>query len=96
VRPPPSFHIVHQMHVGVVVPSLCPFLFLTDASSIPTEWKLLEVLSFRRLLNDWEIVRVTEFFKVLEIFKGTTDDEDFMFWNNYVRRDTQLIQHTTY
>lgn len=40
-----------------------------------------------RLLNDWEIVRVTKFFNVLENFKGTTDNEDFMIWNNNVRRD---------
>lgn len=61
-------------------------MFLSDASSIPTEWKLLEVLSFRRLLNDWEVGKVTEFFKALVIFKGMTDNEDLMIWNNNVRR----------
>ncbi|MCE2055970.1 hypothetical protein HAX54_043829 [Datura stramonium] len=40
--------------------------------------------SCTRLLNDWEVVSVTKFFKVLEIFKGTTDNEDFMIWNSNV------------
>lgn len=82
------------MHVGVVVNALLCFLLM------PLPFQLsgnsLEVLNFRRLLNDWEVVRVTKFFKVLEIFKGTTDNEDFMIWNSNVRRATQLIQHTTY
>lgn len=37
-------------------------------------------LNFRRALNDWEIVRVTEFFNVLEVFKGTSEAEDSIIW----------------
>nr|XP_009792684.1 PREDICTED: uncharacterized protein LOC104239685 [Nicotiana sylvestris] len=37
-------------------------------------------LNFRRALNDWEIVRVTEFFNALEVFKGTSEAEDSIIW----------------
>lgn len=37
-------------------------------------------LSFRRLLNDWEIGRVAEMIQTLDDFKGTSLEEDAMIW----------------
>lgn len=37
-------------------------------------------LSYRRLLNDWEITRITEFYKTLDQFKGTSLSEDCILW----------------
>lgn len=36
-------------------------------------------LSFRRLLNDWEVDRVAEMLKIFEVFQGTR--EDLISWN---------------
>lgn len=37
-------------------------------------------LTYRRLLNDWEIGRLTEFYNVLEQFKGISNFEDCLNW----------------
>ena len=42
-------------------------------------------LSFRRPLNDWEIQRLVEFYKVLGQFKGTIDAQDSMVWQDHNR-----------
>ena len=42
-------------------------------------------LSFRRPLNDWEIQRLVEFYKVLWQFKGTIDAQDSLVWQDHNR-----------
>nr|XP_009762743.1 PREDICTED: uncharacterized protein LOC104214732 [Nicotiana sylvestris] len=37
-------------------------------------------LTFRRLLNDWEIERVTDFYNTLERFSGTNSNQDLIVW----------------
>ncbi|WMV37869.1 hypothetical protein MTR67_031254 [Solanum verrucosum] len=37
-------------------------------------------ITFRRLLHDWELERVVEFFKTLESFQGFKDTEDSLIW----------------
>lgn len=40
-------------------------------ASVPETWSLQGWnLNFRRLLNDWEVTRVIEFYKLLDGFKG--------------------------
>lgn len=59
--------------------SLCriPDAFIED-------WSLLGWnIPFRRVLNDQEVDRITEFFKVLDMFKGTTDAGDSMIWKGW-------------
>lgn len=36
--------------------------------------------TFKRLLNVWEVTRVTELVNLLESFKGTTEQEDSLVW----------------
>lgn len=54
--------------------SLCriPDAFIEDWSL--QGWNI----PFRRVLNDREVDRITEFFKMLDMFKGTTDTGDSM------------------
>ncbi|WMV43211.1 hypothetical protein MTR67_036596 [Solanum verrucosum] len=40
-------------------------------------------LSFRRPFNDWEILRLVEFFSKLEQFKGTSTDQDRLEWKGH-------------
>ena len=40
-------------------------------------------LIFRRNLNDWEIPRILELFKVLESFQGTQTGEDYLWWQGH-------------
>ena len=40
-------------------------------------------LSFRRPLNDCEIQRLVEFYKVLGQFKGTIDAQDHLVWQDH-------------
>ena len=42
-------------------------------------------LSFRRPLNDWEIQRLVEFYKVLGQFKGTINAQDSLEWQDHNR-----------
>ncbi|WMV21281.1 hypothetical protein MTR67_014666 [Solanum verrucosum] len=42
-------------------------------------------LSFRRYLNDWEIHRLVEFYKVVGQFKGTTDAHDSLGWQDHIQ-----------
>nr|XP_016470546.1 PREDICTED: uncharacterized protein LOC107792821 [Nicotiana tabacum] len=37
-------------------------------------------VTFRRFLNDWEVTRVIEFYKLLDGFKGITEEEDMLIW----------------
>lgn len=37
-------------------------------------------LTFRRMLNDWEIDKFTEFYRVLEQFNGTNASQDLIMW----------------
>jgi len=37
-------------------------------------------LTFRRLLNDWEIDRVIEFYNTLELFSGINSNQDLIIW----------------
>ena len=40
-------------------------------------------LIFRRNLNDWEIPRILELFKVLESFQGIQTGEDYLWWQGH-------------
>ena len=40
-------------------------------------------LNFRRNLNDWEIPKVIEFFKILEAFQGLKNRVDRLWWNGH-------------
>ncbi|WMV52983.1 hypothetical protein MTR67_046368, partial [Solanum verrucosum] len=40
-------------------------------------------LSFRRPFNDWEILRLVEFYSKLEQFKGTSTDQDRLEWKGH-------------
>ncbi|WMV24696.1 hypothetical protein MTR67_018081 [Solanum verrucosum] len=40
-------------------------------------------LNFRRNLNDWEIPRLIEFFKILEAFQGLKNGVDRLWWNGH-------------
>ncbi|WMV20471.1 hypothetical protein MTR67_013856 [Solanum verrucosum] len=41
---------------------------------------------FRRNLNDWEIPRMIELFKLLESFQGIQTGEDYLWWHEHKKR----------
>ncbi|XP_070036020.1 uncharacterized protein [Nicotiana tomentosiformis] len=63
-----------------------PHLFclsLVSEASIGDTWSLQGWnLYFRRSLNDWEVIRVTELLKDLDTFNGTSHNEDSMIWKS--------------
>lgn len=57
-------------------------------------------LTYRRLLNDWEIQRLTAFYNTLEQFTGTSKTEDCVIWQRgrkgkfYVRSAYKEYNHS--
>ena len=45
----------------------------------PQGWNMI----FRRNLNDWEIPRMIELFKLLESFQGIQPGEDYLWWHGH-------------
>lgn len=74
-----AFVLFHAVLSGCKVNRI-PDAFIED-------WSLLGWnIPFRRVLNDQEVDRITEFFKVLDMFKGTTDAGDSMIWKGNGRK----------
>jgi len=43
-------------------------------------YRTVKILAYRRNFNDWEIDSVIEFFRMLEEFKGTSEEKDRLWW----------------